>query len=152
MRKPERSATAFFVTQSEFTSALTTMLSGLLCRQARLGLSLRLTAYLSRPSQKHVLALAARQTQIHSQRAFSISRALFQEAEATPEPKVADLTQEERYNKVRWSARILFLANLPYDITEAEIRELFAPYGEIGRILLSMFRLILSIFYPSLSP
>lgn len=120
------------------------MFSNLLRQQARLAFSTRLTVPLRQQSQKSVLALSTQKSQILSQRTFSISRSLFEEVPVTPitqthgvdatsHSQTSDAGVEEDAQK----QRSLYVGNLPYSAEEAEIRELFAPYGQVERVSLA---------------
>lgn len=131
------------------------MFSNLIRQQVRLALSTRLTVPLHH-SPKSLFALtAAQKSQLVSQRTFSISRSLFDETglndllkNDTPKAEVKVDEQAETVNaKKETSAQAksakelegrrqptLYVANLPYSTEEGELREIFAPYGEIRRI------------------
>lgn len=121
------------------------MFSNLIRQQARLALSTRITFPLQRQS------LLARPTtaQILSQRTFSISRSLFEESpiSQSADAHVPNTEYSTNQNATARSEikgphprrRALYLSNLPYSAEEAEIRELFEPYGRITSVTFGMF-------------
>lgn len=122
------------------------MFSNLLRQQARLAFSTRLTVPLRQQSQKSVLALSTQKSHILSQRTFSISRSLFEEAPVAPlvQDNVADATSHSQAANTSVTddagtraQRTLHLSNLPYSIEEEEVRALFAPYGQVANVKLS---------------
>jgi RNA recognition motif-containing protein len=122
------------------------MFSNLLRQQARLAFSTRLTVPLRQQSQKSVLALSTQKSQILSQRTFSISRSLFEEAPVAPvvEKPAADATSRSRTANTRVAEdveargqHILYVGNLPFSVEEGEIRTLFEPYGQVEHVRLS---------------
>ncbi|KXN90396.1 Nucleolin 2 [Leucoagaricus sp. SymC.cos] len=120
------------------------MFSNLLRQQARLALPLHLKTLPCQQSRKTLLALAATpKSQVLPQRTFSISRALFEETTSVPKEAEASsevLSEKTRRNKPgSWTQlrpRVLFMGNLPFNVEEEEVRELFSSYGEITNIAL----------------
>jgi len=121
------------------------MFSNLLRQQARLAFSTRLTVPLRQQSQKSVLALSTQKSQILSQRTFSISRSLFEEALVAPltQKPAADATSRSQTANTREAQdaaaheqRVLYVGNLPFSAEEEEIRKLFEPYGEVAHVRL----------------
>lgn len=123
------------------------MFSNLLRQQARLALSTRLTVPLRQQSKKSVLALSTQTSRILSQRTFSISRSLFEEAPAN------SYSQTGRASVATQGGRAsLYVGNLPYSVEEGELRELFEPYGTVERVSLGgcfCCTLRLSLTYPT---